>query len=75
MSLQCPKCQSEKIDIKNTAKKAGGAVGTIGGLVVGGIAGGTAGAALGEVVDENILDNYFCLSCEYAFSLHRPIFD
>jgi hypothetical protein len=27
------------------------------------------------VVDENILDNYFCLSCEYTFSLHSPIFD
>ena len=105
MSLQCPKCQSERIDVRNNAKKAIGSIGTvigciggvaaelkcarvgpigttvggvtgaiIGGMFIGGIAGGTAGVALGEVVDENILDNYLCLDCEYTFSLHRPIF-
>jgi hypothetical protein len=33
-----------------------------------GIAGGIIGSALGEVVDDNILDNYECLSCGHIFS-------
>lgn len=106
MTFTCPKCQSDQIDAKNYAKKAGGTIGTvagaafgavrivsgaeigaaigwvggpigatiggIAGAVIGGLIGGsvgcTAGAKLGEVVDANILDNYYCLACEYNFS-------
>jgi hypothetical protein len=39
----------------------------IGGLF-GGAAGCAIGASFGEVVDENILDNYYCLSCGHKFS-------
>lgn len=46
MSLQCPKCQSERIDIKSSAKKAGGAIGAVVGSV-----GGVAGATIRHRVD------------------------
>lgn len=39
--------------------------------MVGGASGCAVGAALGEVVDENILENYRCLSCRHSFSMKR----
>lgn len=106
MTLKCPKCQSERIETKNYAKKTGSTIGTVAGAargaavvvagaeigatagliagpvgvtigsiagaiiggLVGGAVGGAAGAMFGEVVDDNILDNYQCLACEYTFS-------
>ena len=43
MSLQCPKCQSERIDVLNSGKKAFGTIGTIVGCV-GGVVAGLSGA-------------------------------
>lgn len=47
----------------------GGVAGAIIGGFVGALAGGSAGIALGEAIDNNILDNYQCLACEFTFSL------
>lgn len=38
------------------------------GALTGATAGLCLGAKAGEVVDENILNNYKCLCCEYEFS-------
>ena len=46
-----------------------GLTGTLVGGAVGAIVVGSAGAALGDFVDENILDNFECLQCGYAFSV------
>jgi len=50
----------------------GAAIGTIAGAIIGGLIGGTAGGAtgvkLGEFIDDNILDNYHCIACNYSFS-------
>jgi hypothetical protein len=49
-------------------------VGTItGGIIgclLGGATGGALGAKLGEVVDQNILNNFICLDCGFAFCSH-----
>lgn len=113
MTTKCPRCESETIETKNYAKKAGGTIGLVGGAasgiasamsgaeigavvgatvgfiggpigsrigslagaIVGGLIGGAAGcvtgAKLGHVIDEQILDNYHCLDCDYHFSLKR----
>jgi len=48
---------------------------TIASAILGGLFGGAAGCAvgatLGEAVDEQILDNWQCLACGYAFSQQR----
>jgi hypothetical protein len=47
----------------------------IAGAIIGGIVGATTGCAigvsLGELVDDNVLDNYCCLACDYTFSQNR----
>ena len=48
----------------------GGIAGAIIGGFIGALAGGSTGIALGEAIDNNVLDNYQCLSCQFAFSLH-----
>jgi uncharacterized membrane protein len=48
----------------------GGIAGAIIGGFIGALAGGSAGIALGEAIDNNVLDNYQCLSCQFVFSLH-----
>ena len=59
-------------EIGASAGKIIGPRGRIAGAVLGGLIGGVAGyatgATLGEVVDDNVLDNYHCLSCRYHFS-------
>ena len=54
------------------AGPAGAALGGIAGAIIGGLFSGAAGCAvgvkLGEVVDDNILNNYHCIDCEYTFS-------
>lgn len=105
VSLNCPNCQSPRVEALGYARKIGGGVGTVAGVasgaagvlggaeagaalgsfagplgvlfgglfgaVLGGVAGGvvgcTAGAQLGDAVDANVLQNYRCLSCGYAF--------
>ena len=61
------------------AGPAGAALGGIAGAIIGGLFGGAAGCAvgvkLGEVVDNNILDNYLCLDCDYTFSKDPPTSD
>lgn len=47
---------------------AGGIFGSITGALLGGTAGGVIGSKAGEVVDENVLDNYRCLKCDFEFS-------
>ena len=53
------------------AGPGGACFGSIAGAILGGIVGGTAGGAtgakLGTFVDDHILNNYRCLSCEFAF--------
>ncbi|HRH76714.1 MAG TPA: hypothetical protein PK129_05130 [Cellvibrionaceae bacterium] len=49
----------------------GGVSGALFGAVSGGIAGAAAGTKLGEVVDNDILDNFECTSCDFAFGLNR----
>ena len=34
---------------------------------MGGTTGASAGVALGSVLDEQVLDNYRCLDCDYCF--------
>ncbi|MET3119986.1 hypothetical protein AAKU64_004234 [Undibacterium sp. GrIS 1.8] len=46
MITLCPKCQSDRIDTKNYAKKTGGTIGTVAGVVFG-AAGVVTGAELG----------------------------
>ena len=105
MSLECPRCQSNRIGSNNYGKKTAGVVGagagTVGGVsaastgaaygaslgfvagpvgsvvgslsgaIIGGLVGGTTGAsagvALGSVLDDQVLDNYRCLDCDYCF--------
>lgn len=74
----CPKCQSDRVEMRHRARKTGGAVGAvcgaIAGAVIAGLIGGTAGCAtgsmFGEVVDDKVLDNYRCHACGHTFSLH-----
>ena len=47
--MQCPKCRSSRLITRNTAKKAGGVIGTTGGAVSG-AAGAFSGAELGAAV-------------------------
>ena len=47
--LQCPQCQSMRIQTKNTAKKAGGTIGALAGAASG-AAGALRGASLGLAV-------------------------
>ena len=49
--------------------RLGGLAGTLIGGLLGGVAGGVAGARLGHLIDEQMLDNYHCLACDYRFSL------
>jgi len=46
-------------------------LGRVTGAIIGGLVGGTTGAsagvALGSVLDEQVLDNYRCLDCDYCF--------
>ena len=49
MSLQCPKCQSERIDVRNNAKKAIGSIGTVIGCI-GGVAAELKCARVGAVI-------------------------
>ena len=49
----------------------GGIAGAVVGALIGGAAGCIAGAAVGEVIDDNVLDNFHCLSCDYIFSKPR----
>lgn len=49
----------------------GGVSGALLGAVSGGVAGAAAGTKLGEVVDNDILDNFECTSCDFAFSINR----
>ncbi|MGG1945717.1 hypothetical protein AB1286_12985 [Trinickia sp. NRRL B-1857] len=103
--LQCPHCQSARIDTLNVGRKAGSTIGSVAGAtscvamalsgaetgatvgaiggpvgsIFGGIAGAViagllgsaagsaAGSAVGAVIDDNILDNYRCLSCGSSF--------
>jgi predicted nucleic-acid-binding Zn-ribbon protein len=53
MTLICPKCNSEQIDTKNIAKKAGSTLGTVAGAVsvaAGVIRGAKVGASAGTLV-------------------------
>lgn len=49
----------------------GGVSGALFGAVSGGIGGAVAGTKLGEIVDNDILDNFECSSCDFAFSINR----
>ncbi len=49
MNLQCPYCQSPRVITRNSAKKVGGALGTVGGAATG-AANALAGAAIGRTV-------------------------
>lgn len=105
MKIQCPSCNSHRINTINLGRKVGGAsmalaagasgltltantaktvmmaasmsnpITAAGSLLLNGLvsaaAGGIAGAALGEMVDENILDNFECLSCGHIFSAKK----
>lgn len=49
MTLTCPKCESDRIDTKNIARKTGGSVGTLAGAT-GGALGALSGAEIGGSV-------------------------
>lgn len=49
----------------------GGIAGAVVGALIGGAAGCIAGAAVGEIIDDNALDSFLCLSCDYIFSNRR----
>lgn len=49
MSLKCPKCECERIDTKDIARKTGGSVGTLAGAT-GGALGALSGAEIGGSV-------------------------
>lgn len=53
MALKCPKCESERIDTKDIARKTGGSVGTVTGAVggaVGALSGVEIGGSVGSLV-------------------------
>lgn len=49
MNLKCPKCECERIDTKDIARKTGGSVGTLAGAT-GGVLGALSGAEIGGSV-------------------------
>lgn len=55
-------------DLGSTTGPTGKIAGAILGALIGGISGATAGTALGNVLDDNVLDKYRCLSCDFHFS-------
>ena len=60
------------------AGPAGSIAGAVIGSLFGGVAGCTVGSTLGDMVDENILNNYHCLHCNYRFNWRkqeRPALD
>jgi uncharacterized membrane protein len=49
----------------------GGVSGALLGAVSGGVAGAAVGTKLGDVIDNDLLDNFECTSCDFAFSINR----
>lgn len=45
----------------------GGIFGAIIGGLIGAVTGGAVGAQCGAIIDENALENYHCIECDYTF--------